>query len=80
MIPSNATLDFTTALLIGLLIGSFVEYAVHRLMHNRCQLLGPPLRHLPDRRLATRTPGSGLPAAGVHQYPVALKKGLGLEA
>lgn len=33
MIQSNPTVEFTTALLIGLLLGSFVEYAVHRLMH-----------------------------------------------
>ncbi len=30
----DATLEFTIALVIGLLLGSFVEYAVHRLMHR----------------------------------------------
>ena len=34
MIQSNPALEFTTALLIGLLLGSFVEYTVHRLMHK----------------------------------------------
>jgi sterol desaturase/sphingolipid hydroxylase (fatty acid hydroxylase superfamily) len=40
LIQSNATLEFTTALLIGLLLGSFVEYAVHRLMHMG-KFMGP---------------------------------------
>ena len=30
MTQSTTTLEFTTALLIGLLLGSFVEYTVHR--------------------------------------------------
>jgi len=30
----DAMLDFTIALVIGLLLGSFVEYTVHRLMHE----------------------------------------------
>ena len=34
MTPYDITLDFTVALVIGLLLGSFVEYTVHRLMHK----------------------------------------------
>ena len=34
MIPYVATLYLTIALVIGLLFASFVEYAVHRLMHR----------------------------------------------
>ena len=34
MTQYNAILDFTIALVIGLLLGSFVEYTVHRLMHK----------------------------------------------
>ena len=30
----NDFLDFTIALVIGLMLGSFVEYTVHRLMHK----------------------------------------------
>lgn len=33
MVPAHPVLHFGVALLIGLLIASFVEYAVHRLMH-----------------------------------------------
>jgi sterol desaturase/sphingolipid hydroxylase (fatty acid hydroxylase superfamily) len=47
MMQSNATLEFTTDLLIGLLLGSFVEYAVHRLMHMG-KFMGP--RHAKHHR------------------------------
>jgi hypothetical protein len=34
MTQSNALLDLTAALAVGLLLGSFVQYTVHRLMDD----------------------------------------------
>ncbi|MFV2072156.1 MAG: hypothetical protein ACC742_05825 [Thermoanaerobaculales bacterium] len=47
MMQPNATLELITALLVGLLLASFVEYLVHRFMHMG-KFMGP--RHAKHHR------------------------------
>ena len=79
MIQSNPTFEFSLALVIGLLFGSFVEYSVHRLMHMGKFLGKRHSKHhhnfgigvsLWDRLLGTYKATEWRPERPLREYPL----------